>query len=124
MVSIFYLISALCVILTLVMMADCGEDYYGNNLCKIGPGAALAIVAPVFYLASAIIVYKIPLYESDKNDSKPTKPEQASGANLMIEITELPDGTKKTVKTTIDKNGNKSISMTIEEPPEEEYDEF
>jgi hypothetical protein len=116
-VSILYLISGLCVILTLSIMADC------DGTCQIGSAGALAIVAPFFYLAAAIIVFKIPLYESDggaTNEVKPEDSKQAPEKNVTIEVTHLPDGRKQTVKTTIDENGNKTVENTIEESPDEE----
>jgi hypothetical protein len=118
-VAILWVISGLCIILMLTAMVDC-KDYY-DDTCKIGPGAALAIVAPLFYLGVAAIVFKIPLYESDSGATAGSK--GPPGKNVTIEITSLPDGSKKTVKTTIDKNGIKTIEETIEEPREEQYPE-
>ena len=110
-ISILYVISALCAPVTFMMFAECEWDYELGNVCKIGPGGYLVIVAPVFYVASAILVCK--------NKKKPER--AAPPTNVMITITKLPDGTKKSVKTTIDGYGNKTIEEIIEEPPEDLY---
>jgi uncharacterized membrane protein len=119
-VAILWAISGLCLILMLTAMVDC--KYYVGDSCKIGAGAGLAIVATIFYFVVAAIVFKIPMYESDSGATEGNSKEP-QGRNVTIEIISLPDGTKKTIKTTIDKNGNKTVEETIEEPREERYPE-
>ena len=48
---------------------------------------------------------------------------RTSGSTTTITVTELPDGCKKTIKTTIDNYGIKTVEETIEEPEEEEEPE-
>lgn len=119
-VAILWAISGLCLILMLTAMADC-KTTFGDS-CKIGAGAGLAIVASIFYFVVAAIVFKIPLYESDSGATEGNIKEP-HGKNVTIEVTAFPDGTKKTIKTTIDENGNKTVEETIEEPHEEQYPE-
>ena len=85
-VSTFSLISALCVILTLVAKTNCDEDVLGGS-CKLSSGGVLAVVAPFFYVVLSIIFYKIPLYESDSNVSgfNRTQDEQVPGNSVIVE---------------------------------------
>jgi hypothetical protein len=112
-VSTMYLISGACVMLSWTLLSDCQELLY--DTCKVGRGAVMSIIALCFYFAAAAIVFKIPLYESTESSK------QAPRKTVTIKVLSLPDGSKKTIKTTIDKNGNKTIEETIEEPREEHY---
>jgi hypothetical protein len=104
----------------LTAMADCNSA--SGDRCKIGYGAAAAIVAAIFYFVVAAIVFKIPMYESDSGATE-VHSKEAHGKNVTIEVISYPDGTKKTIKTTIDENGNKTVEEIIEDPREEQYPE-
>lgn len=83
----------------------------------------MAIITPIIYLVTAVLIFKIPLYKSDGLPNTTTKKNKVSEKQqdqVTITIMELPDGTKKTIKTTIDEFGNKTIEETLEAPQEEE----
>lgn len=126
--SVLYLLAALCLILTLVAFAGC--DYYGFE-CKVAGGAILAIIAPMIYFGAALLVFKVPLYTSSNaadnaaqaSDKGAETATYAPGNEVTITVTELPDGSKKTVKTIVDENGNETIEETIEPPESDTEDE-
>ena len=110
LMSLTYLAAGLCIILTMVANADCDD-------CSLAGGGILAVVAPILYFGTAAIIFKIPLYTGT------TSTKGSKSKDVTVTITELPDVTKKTVKTTIDKNGNKTTEETLELPPSEESDD-
>lgn len=112
--SLAYILAGACLILTLSARAGCGEG------CSLSVGGSLAIVAPIIYFITAVLVFKTPLYDYEGTTTNVQEQPHVSGDNTTVTITELPDGSRKTVKTTIDEHGNKTIEETIEEPEEEE----
>lgn len=116
--SVAYLVAGVCIILTLVAFANCSD-------CSLAGSGYMAIIAPIVYFITAVIIFKIPPYESDGDMPVATKGVSSSSTkeDVTITITELPDGTRKTVKTTIDKHGNKTVEETLEPPEEEEEDD-
>lgn len=115
--SIIYVVAGLCIILTLVAFADCGEQ------CSLSVSGYMAIFASIFYFITATIVFKIPAYDSDDGNIPVTTNGVESSkqdVTTTIEVTELPDGSIKTVKTVVDEYGNETVEETLEIPVEEE----
>lgn len=114
--SITYVVAGLCIILTLVAFAECEQ-------CSLSVSGYMAIFASIFYFITATIVFKIPAYDSDDGNIPVTTNGVKSSkrdVTTTIEVTELPDGSIKTVKTVVDEYGNETVEETLEIPVEEE----
>jgi uncharacterized membrane protein YvlD (DUF360 family) len=112
--SITFLVAGLCLILTLVGFADC------DGQCSLAGSGYMAIITSIVYLIVAAIIFKIRGYESDDEIPLATKGAESAKEDITIEVTELPDGSKKTVTTTVDKYGNKTVEEMLEPPPVEQ----
>ena len=114
--SLAYLAAGVCLILTLSATASCEQ-------CSLALNGVLAIVAPIIYFITAVLIFKIPRYYDNGTPTTNLKPDdqaRASGSKTTVTIYELADGSRKIVKTTTDEYGNKTIEETIEEPEEEQ----
>lgn len=103
--------------------------YFSNDTCKdldcsFARGAGVAVGAAVLYLVNSCIILKIPLYEGDGDEqfvgtaATPATQDPPPGA-VQVTVTNMPDGTKKTVRTEVNADGSKTVTETIERPSPE-----
>jgi hypothetical protein len=91
------------------------SDICSNSSCKFSVGAGLAILGGVNALLTAGMFSKIPPYE---------EPQISPGLNIAgddlapgtVQVTEqvLPDGTKRTIKTTVREDGSRVVEETVQ----------
>lgn len=91
-----------------------------GNQCTFSIGAGLAILGGVNAFLTAGIFMKIQPYQAP-----PTAGLAIPGGDLApgtVQVTEemLPDGTKKTIKTTVNEDGSRVVEETVEVPPPEQ----
>lgn len=103
-----YLMAGFLTLLTMLIFADCYN-------CALAPSGILAIIASIFYFITAAIVFNVPKYENDDVSAEGIATPQEN-----VTVIVLPDGTKKTVKTILDQDGNKIIEETMEVPDDED----
>lgn len=109
-----------CLVAT-TALAECftflffASDFCDEGSCKFGGAAGIAIVAILVALLTAATVFKIP--PVIKPDNSPPVPEQP-GTVTKTETT-MPDGTTKTVTTTVNTDGSKTVEEKVVENDEE-----
>lgn len=87
------------------------SDICQNFNCNFAWGAACAIGAIVVYFFNACLLYSIPEYEREESD-RPAAASTVPGTvnpppgSVSVTQTVLPDGTKKTIRTTINAGKN------------------
>jgi hypothetical protein len=103
------LLGSVCMMLTLVILnsALAKAPFYGNFY--IGPG--LAIAASVVGFVAGLVILKIPEARDDLAD-QPT-PQAFQPGTVTTTETDMPDGTKKIVKTTVNPDGSQTVTETV-----------
>jgi hypothetical protein len=101
-----------------------GSDICSSGSCKFSVGAGLAILGGVNACLTAGIFAKIPLYEEPQMSPGVGIGIDGAGADLApgtVQVTEqvLPDGTKKTIKTTVREDGSRVVEETLQVPATE-----
>jgi hypothetical protein len=96
-----------------------GSDICSTYNCEFSIAAGLAIGASIASFVAAILFYKIP----PGRDFIPATPMFAAEppGTVTVQETVEPDGTKKTVKTTVNADGSKTVEETIERPQVQAY---
>lgn len=105
--------ASLCEFLSFIAFA---AEFCSGGTCKFSVGAGLAILGGVNAWLTAGIFMKIPPYEAPTGG--------IPGGDLApgtVQVTEqvLPDGTKKTIKTTVQEDGSRTVEETVQVPAAE-----
>jgi hypothetical protein len=110
---------SLCELLTFVVFAS---EICSNYNCKFSIGAGLAIGGCISAFVTGVIFAKIP--PVDDEEFFPGEMTGGGGqpaGTVTVQETIEPDGTKKTVKTTVNADGSQTVEETIERPQAQTY---
>lgn len=108
--------------LVFIWFANDACDSYG---CTFSHSAGLAIGASILYLLNACCIKRIGPYVSGDEQFTPGAAAAQAPAQdpppgaVQVTVTNLPDGTKKTVRTVVNADGSKTVTETIESPAPE-----
>jgi hypothetical protein len=118
--TIMLFFGSLCEILTFVIFAS---EMCSNYNCKFNVGAGLAIGGCLSAFVTGMFFAKIP--PVDDEDFFPGEMTGGGGqpapGTVTVQETLEPDGTKKTVKTTVNADGSQTVEETIERPQAQAY---
>jgi hypothetical protein len=91
-----------------------------NGNCTFSIGAGLALVSGLTALLTAWLFLRIPAYQEPIFGPSDVVTPGADLAPGTVQVTELvlPDGTKKTVRTTVHQDGSRTVEETVETPAE------
>lgn len=92
-----------------------------DNQCVFSIGAVLAILGGVNAWLTAGVFMRIQPYEAPPSAEPGLVIPGGDLAPGTVQVTEqiLPDGTKKTIKTTVKEDGSRVVEETVEAPPEQ-----